>query len=703
MRARYPDRDGYIERNGARVYYEVYENEGPTILLAPTWQAAYSRNWKMQIPYLSRHFRVVTYDAVGNGESDRSLNPERYMMSERVADAIAVLDETDTEKCVAAGLSAGGAFVTVLAAVHPERFDGIIPIAPAHLRSVPTAELAYGWEHLTDEVSDPKDWEKYNINHWRDDWADFVEFFFDQCTSQPHSTKLYDDLVGWAMETTGEVIALTSTPPPSYEMEWLAERIRAITCPSLTIQGSGDLLFEVENGEALAKDLGGELVVLEGADHIPIGRQPVKVNHLIRDFVERVYRIQRPQHAWHVGSSRSKKALYVSSPIGLGHVRRDVAIAEELRQIHPDLQIDWLAQDPVTRVLDANGETIHPASHHLANESGHIEDESGEHDLNAFQAIRNMDEIMASNFMLFDEVVAGGQYDVVIGDETWEIDYHLHENPNLKKTSYVWMTDFVGWVPMPSGGDREAFVAADYNAEMIEHIARYKRIRDKAVFVGNPDDIIAGTFGPDLPLIREWTEANYDFAGYVTGFDPAALGERDELRAELGYHPDEKVCIVTVGGSGVGRNLIERVVDGYPAARRKVSGLRMIVVTGPRLDPDSLPQVEGVEYRSYVDRLYRHLAVADLAIVQAGLTTTMELAAAKVPFIHLPLRNHFEQNFHVPARLERYGAGRQMDYDDANPDHLASVIAEEIGRKVDYMDVETDGAAKAAAMIAELI
>jgi len=357
----------------------------------------------------------------------------------------------------------------------------------------------------------------------------------------------------------------------------------------------------------------------------------------------------------------------------------------------------------LTRVLEAKGEAIHPASRLMANESAHIEDESGEHDLAVFQALREMDEILLSNFMLIDEVIEAGQYDLVIGDESWEVDYHLHENPNLKKTSYAWMTDFVGYLPMPERGDREAFVAADYNAEMIEQIARYKRVRDKAIFVGSPEDIVSDTFGPELPSIREWTEDNYDFAGYVTGFDPAELGDRAELRAELGYHPDEKVCIVSVGGSGVGGHLIRRVVEAYPTTKDAVSDLRMIVVTGPRIDPDSLPQVEGVEYKSYVDRLYRHFAVADVAIVQGGLTTTMELAASKVPFIFVPLKNHFEQNFHVRARLDRYRAGRQMEYEDVQPDNLATVISEEIGRDVDYLDVETDGAARAAAMIAELI
>jgi hypothetical protein len=135
----------------------------------------------------------------------------------------------------------------------------------------------------------------------------------------------------------------------------------------------------------------------------------------------------------------------------------------------------------------------------------------------------------------------------------------------------VWLTDFVGWLPMPDGGEREAFLTADYNAEMITHIARYPRLRDRAIFVGNPDDIVGDRFGPDLPAIREWTEAHYDFAGYVAGFDPA---DPELLRAELGWRPDERVCVVTVGGSGVGVPLLRKVIAAYPAARARVLGLR---------------------------------------------------------------------------------------------------------------------------------
>jgi predicted glycosyltransferase len=238
---------------------------------------------------------------------------------------------------------------------------------------------------------------------------------------------------------------------------------------------------------------------------------------------------------------------------------------------------------------------------------------------------------------------------------------------------------------------------------MIEHIARYPRVRDRAIYVGDPEDIVPDHFGPGLPRIREWTEEHFDFAGYVTGFDPDDFADRERIREELGYRPDEKVCIVTVGGSGVGGHLLTRVIKAFPAAKRRVPELRMIVVAGPRIDPRSLPKARGLEVRAYVHELYRHLAVCDVALVQGGLTTCMELAANRRPFLYFPLRHHFEQNFHVRSRLDRYGAGRCMDFDVATPDVIAESIAAELDRTLDYRPVATDGAARAARRIAELI
>jgi hypothetical protein len=355
-------------------------------------------------------------------------------------------------------------------------------------------------------------------------------------------------------------------------------------------------------------------------------------------------------------------------------------------------------------VLAPAGERIHPASEWLATESAHVEDDAGEHDLHVFETFRRLDAVLVHNFMVFDDVVDAESYDLVIGDEAWDVDYFLHENPRLKRFAFAWLTDFVGWLPMPDGGAREERLTADYNLEMIEQRARLHRVRDRSVFVGNPDDVVDLPFGQGLPAIREWTEQNFDFSGYVTGFDPPDAGERERLRRKIGVRPDEKLCVVTVGGSGVGESLLRRVLDAVPAARELVPGLRFLVVTGPRIDPAVLPRHPGVSVRGYLPDLHRHLAACDLAVVQGGLTTCMELTAARRPFIFVPLRHHFEQNFHVRHRLERYGAGRCMTYDDVvEPGFLAAAMAEEIGREVGYRPVEADGASRAAAMLADLL
>jgi predicted glycosyltransferase len=256
---------------------------------------------------------------------------------------------------------------------------------------------------------------------------------------------------------------------------------------------------------------------------------------------------------------------------------------------------------------------------------------------------------------------------------------------------------------MPDGGEHEAFLTADYNAEMIEHIARFPRVRDHAIFVGHESDIVPEAFGPELPFIRDWTRDHYSFAGYVTGFDPSDFADRARLRHELGYRDDEQICIVTVGGSGVGGHLLRRVIEAFPEAKRRVPALRMVVVTGPRIDPGTFPEHDGLEVRGFIPELYRHLAACDLAVVQGGLTTCMELMATRRPFLYVPLRHHFEQNFHVRHRLQQYGAGRMLDFDLATPETIAAMIAHEIGRQVDYRPVERDGAARAAALIAELL
>lgn len=714
-RARYPDSEGFVERDGQRLFYEVYGEGEETVFLLPTWSLVHSRHWKMQIAYFARHFRVVTMDGLGNGRSDRCRDPRRYRAAEFARDFLAVMDVTGTERAVVVSLSTAAQYQLALARIAPERVAGaafigpLFSYTPSHLwllrfpgvwrlifRRPPRIPWLYRW------------WLRYNAVHWREDYPAFAEWFISRCFREPHSTKAIEDGVGWALETDPETLIATVFDGESAGRPVGRRALRAMAkdldCPVLVVSGKLDKITPPRDHRALARLTGGKLEAVKDGGHFLHARKPVRFNLALRDFSEDVFGRERtPRDLTAYRPDGRPRALFVSSPIGLGHAQRDVAIARELRRLNPDLQIDWLAQDPVTRVLEAEGERIHPASAHLANESRHIESESAEHDLHAFHAIRRMDEILAANFMLFHDVVRDERYDLWIGDEAWELDYYLHENPREKRVPFAWLTDFVGFLPMEDGGERESFVTADYNADMVDHIDHHPEVRDMALFVGNPDDIVGERLGPQLPMIRDWTERNFDFTGYVTGFDPADLSDRTRLRAELGYGDDERVCIVTVGGSGVGADLLRRVIAAYPAAKEGVPDLRMIVVAGPRIDPRSLPSHAGLEVVPYVHNLYRHLAACDLAVVQGGLTTSMELTAQKRPFLYFPLRHHFEQNFHVRHRLERYGAGRCMDFDDSPPERIAAAIAEEIGRDVNYRDVEIDGAARAAQRLAELL
>jgi pimeloyl-ACP methyl ester carboxylesterase len=292
-RARHPDETGFIERDGVRVFWERYGAGPRTILLLPTWSIVHSRRWKAQIPFLARHWQVVTFDGRGNGHSDRPPELAAYGEAEFVADAIGVLDAVGVERAVVVGLSMGGGWGLRLAAVHPERVDAIVFEGAA----VPIADPIPQKRNLpADEPLDEYEgWGKYNFNYWRIDYPDFAEFFFGQCFSEPHSTKQIEDCVGWALETDPETLILTDVAPylasvpgdPSVTKAHLVARALAarVRCPALVVHGVDDHIVAVRHGEYLARSLGATLVCIDGGGHLPGNRDPVRFNLLLRDFI----------------------------------------------------------------------------------------------------------------------------------------------------------------------------------------------------------------------------------------------------------------------------------------------------------------------------------------------------------------------------------------------------------------------------------
>ncbi len=415
---------------------------------------------------------------------------------------------------------------------------GIVTIAPT--LPIPPAEPWERYEGSFDDILDTTEgWAKENRHYWRRDWRGYVEFFMSQITTEPHSTKPYDDLVEWGMQTDAETMLCDADAPQQITDEAEAARLcRELACPVLVIGGDQDKIVPPERARRIAELTNAGLLLIEGGGHAPHVRYPVAVNHAIRDFVDRWVPPPPKRTAWRATHGRGRRALWISSPIGLGHVQRDLAIARAVRKRVPDLEIHWWAQPPVTSVLADAGEIIHPASSELACESAHWESEATDHDLPAFYAFRRMDEILCANYMLFDDVVRDTSYDLWVGDECWEIDYFLHENPERKIAPYVFMTDVIGFLPTDPGDPREAELCADYNADSIEKRERFPRLRDLSMFIGSFDELPDVPFGPGLPGIRSWSRRWFCSVPYVVPFNPGAYRDRARLRRRLGYPQD---------------------------------------------------------------------------------------------------------------------------------------------------------------------
>jgi pimeloyl-ACP methyl ester carboxylesterase/predicted glycosyltransferase len=683
-----PAAEGFVERDGVKLWYATWGTSGPWIAFAPIFQITHSQMLKSTVPYLSQHFRVLTVDGRGNGRSDRPRGQEAYTFEHYYRDFLAVLDAAGVQRAAVIGISATAMTALRLAGEQPQRASHVI--------------IAGGY--ADSRIVDPKIAERVRgeSEKMRADWPAYLDWFFGSLVFvEPHSTKPYEDAVRYGWASSGELVDWARNGWLNCDVRELARQVK---CPTLVIHGDGDRRVFPQKGKEIAELVpGARLVTVGGGGHITAGRDPVFFNQAVRDFVE-----GRPRTPlWTRAMSRKRRALFISSAIGLGHVQRDLAIARELRKRQPDLQIDWFTVDPAARYLQQEGERLHPLTKRLANESRHFEHCAGEHDLHAFFALRTMDEIMVANFMTFADLMDEEHYDLVIGDESWDVDYYYHENPELKRQPFVFLTDFVGCLPTPNGDEmrdsREAFLCADRNADDLEHVARFPYVRDAAIFVGNPEDVTDRPFGPGLPRIREWTDRNFSYAGYTLPFDPKLSADTEKLRDKLGYKGHEKVAIASVGGTAVGRPLLDRIARAFPAMKRQVPELRLILVAGPRVSPDAFPAHEGLEVKCYVHNLFEHLAACDLALVQGGLSTCMELVATRRPFLSFPLERHFEQNVHVRRRLANYGADRSLQYAGLTPERLAERALEAMHAPVRYKPVETDGAARAAQRIAQVL
>ncbi len=396
-----------------------------------------------------------------------------------------------------------------------------------------------------------------------------------------------------------------------------------------------------------------------------------------------------------------KRVLFISGSFGLGHVTRDLAVARELRRQNPEVELSWLASEPASSVLRDAGERILPEADAYANDSVAAEEVAEGMRLNLLKYLLEARGEWARNVEVFTRVTAQEHYDLVIGDETYEISVALKYNPSLKKAPYAVVYDFIGLESMTKNL-KEKLGVFIWNRKWSKGFNREPYPLDLIIFAGELEDIRDGKFGFLMPNRRDYARVRCKFAGYIVQFEPAEYLDRTEVRSRLGYG-QEPLVVCSIGGTAVGKPLLELCAQAFPLMKQEIPGLRMVLVCGPRLSPDSVEVVEGVEVRAYVPALYEHFAACDLAIVLSGGTSTLELTALRRPFLYFPLEEHFEQQVHVAGRLARHGAGVRMNFSQTTPELLAEKIIANLGREVTYAEIPTDGAQKAAQLISGLL
>jgi len=281
-RARDPDIEGIAEREGGRIAYEVYGTGDPPIMFVPPWAIVHSRIWKAQIPDFARRHRVIAWDVRGNGRSDRPKEPSAHGDQAIAQDLVAVLDASGTDSAVLVGLSSAAVPQIIVTSEHPDRVLGLVLIGP----SVPVGDRLLDRDVPFEEVLESEQgWAKQNIHFWRRDFRAFHEFFFGEMFNEPHSTKQIEDAVGYGSSTDPETLGATMHAD-GVDRDTFLRMCASLRCPVLIIQGDRDAITGPSRGIELSRAIPqAQLELLEGAGHGPNGRDPIRVNLLIRAFI----------------------------------------------------------------------------------------------------------------------------------------------------------------------------------------------------------------------------------------------------------------------------------------------------------------------------------------------------------------------------------------------------------------------------------
>ena len=396
-----------------------------------------------------------------------------------------------------------------------------------------------------------------------------------------------------------------------------------------------------------------------------------------------------------------KQVLFVSGSIGLGHVGRDLEIAEALRKLVPEVEISWMAEPPAVDVLRDAGEKVLPEADLLCSANAELEGLAQGYQSNLIRWALNMRKGWSRNAELYAELFEKHRFDLVIGDECYDIMIAMLNNPKMKKSHFAVIYDFLG-LDATTRNPVDHFAAYMANRLWSKFIAHKPPLADVSIFIGEPEDVQDKKFGVMLPNRRRLAEKLINFVGYVLPEDIEEYKNKAEARKLLGYD-DRPLILCSIGGTSAGRNLLDLCIEAFPIIKTKIPNLQMTLVCGPRLPTDSIQAPEGAKVMGYVPKLYRHMGAADLCIVTGGGTITLELTALQRPFVCFPLEQHFEQEVDVATRCQRHNAGIRMTCSKTTPGMLAEAVLANIEKEPQFKPIPIKGAQEAARIIQTIL
>jgi len=401
--------------------------------------------------------------------------------------------------------------------------------------------------------------------------------------------------------------------------------------------------------------------------------------------------------------------LFISSTFGLGHVTRDVAIAKEIRNIIPNTKIHWVAAPPVSDYLIERNETLLPESKNWPSETHIAENTKEGINLNLTKYLINVRETWNQQWNIFQEILNKYHFDLIIGDEAYQIVNNLVDsaemNEPVTQTPFIIIYDFIGEGAMTKD-PKEIEMVKRINEKWLHRIVLQfpEEIPSDLItrfFVGEIDDIEERETLKGLIDFKEAVRDHITFLGNIIRFDPEDYKDSHQIRENLGYLSSPLV-VCSVGGSNIGVSMFNLCIEAYKILIEKVPSLQMVLVCGPRIDPESLDLPAGVEAYGYVSNLVELFAACDLAIIQLGLSSAMELIALEKPFIYFPIPQHFEQ-YQLAKRFNRRNIGLELSVASATAEELVNMILINLSKEVSYPDTNFNGAKKAALAIKKLI